>query len=619
MFGTPIGNGDAGVNGFLEGFINQADSGFPKLQRKEIFYSVKDGNWNDPTVWQTASGKVGLLPSAIDDVYVRNNIFSPNGVYNVNHLFISRSGRLSVEAGNNYAQFNINGNLKSYGIIDTRVGTGFGMGLHLRGVDNFINDYIIDDASSTTRIVYERNGDQPILPLRYRRLVVFNSGTKYLTGNTNVTFNFEINSGGTIDLLDHDFITENSSQQSLIFNGSTFQKSFTSGQSIFEGSLQLQSSRFNITGNADLEFRNGIVFYTGNTAQNTGTGTWKFTTRNQSIIDFNSNSVVNYTCSLFIQDGLTLTLGTGSGTRHTANLFNSVIAGGATSNLINRDTLNFANQTAIDNFLLGGQFNLTTVNSTVSFSGNYSATIAPQLNTFRNLTISGTGTKTAGADITVNGNLVIGSPTATFNTFDAGNFNLTVLGTTNINNQSSRLSKSGSGNVLFVGVLNIGTEVDDRGTLDFSAGNPNVECRGGIRGHYQATSPTNEFKSGTGTWSFTTNNQTLVKQAQTVYEFQGPVIIGSNVTVTIADHLWSFRGTVEGANSNSTLINKGTILLWNNNTIMNTGILDIVNFPNEVAFLGTQAYSLPYSSFRTLSVGGLGVKSLSANTTVNGA
>ena len=46
-------------------------------------------------------------------------------------------------------------------------------------------------------------------------------------------------------------------------------------------------------------------------------------------------------------------------------------------------------------------------NSTVVFSGNGSATLNSGAVTFKNLTSSGTGTKTLGGDIVVGGNLVV--------------------------------------------------------------------------------------------------------------------------------------------------------------------------------------------------------------------
>ena len=75
MFGFPIPIYDA-TQGFPQPFSpNIGDnSGFTTPNRKEIFYTIKDGNWNDPTIWQTASGRVGLLPTQYDDVYIKNTV-----------------------------------------------------------------------------------------------------------------------------------------------------------------------------------------------------------------------------------------------------------------------------------------------------------------------------------------------------------------------------------------------------------------------------------------------------------------------------------------------------------------------------------------------------------------
>ena len=101
MFGfPPILDGNAGIK-----FTNNADSGFPKPGIREIFYSVKDGNWTDRTVWETASGRVGLLPTANDDVYIRHTISLPifnqttvSANANANVVCISAGGTLAMNS-----------------------------------------------------------------------------------------------------------------------------------------------------------------------------------------------------------------------------------------------------------------------------------------------------------------------------------------------------------------------------------------------------------------------------------------------------------------------------------------------------------------------------------------
>ncbi|MEO7044357.1 MAG: hypothetical protein ABI091_03560, partial [Ferruginibacter sp.] len=232
---------------------------------------------------------------------------------------------------------------------------------------------------------------------------------------------------------------------------------------------------------------------------------------------------------------------------------------------------------------------------------------------YLNLYTTGIGAKYFTANATVAGTLITESNT------EIGLYDLSVSGTTTVRNGST-LSKSGSGNLLFVGLVTVTNTVNT--FIDFSVGNPSVELRGGI------TCATNQassnVKTGTGTWTFTTNNQSITPGNSASITFMGNVIISGNITVTAVNGLGvngvftQFNGSVNGTTSLSTLKNAGAIYLGAASpVVMTTGIFDYYYTGTTVGYVMNASYSIPLTSFYALVIGGTGTKTLTGNTTLS--
>jgi len=602
MFGFPINLFDGGITPAK--FTPDANSGFPKNQQIEIFYSVKDGSWNDRTTWETASGRVGLLPTRNDDVYIRNVVSMNNG-FNANNIFISSVLNILDSSPQ---QNNIFGNIKCYG----RLIIGQFQTLNIGGNDNFILNYTF---SNTSVINYNGFIDQTILPIQYVSLFATN-GRKYLNHNIVIGNIFSINNCGF-------YINTNS----LIVNGessigttnvATLYCLVDNANLLFNGLVTItnfsQGNAIDFSGNPNIEFRNGLFFNQPSAAPQigiTGTGTWSFTTNNQTLRCWGTGI---YNCNILIGSGITLSILNTFGT----NTLNKTINGiDSTSRLLMAATGNlYFNTLASVSSMTTGIWDFTTNANTIGYTGNYTATIPSYFPTFHNLTIGGTGTKSLGVNTTLNGALLIQSG----GNLELSTFNFSVLGTTTLNspNQNNKLSKSGSGNILFVGLVTLPNQPSTPG-FDFS-GNPNVEFRGGI---IQTFVYSNVINSGTGIFSFTTNNQSInVGFSSQQLIFNCKIEIANNITLTNTSSILTLNDTINGITSTSKLLNLATI---NFNTLtscssMTTGIFDFTTIGNTIGFTGNYSVSINslYNTFQNLNVAGTGIKSIQTNTTLNG-
>lgn len=598
MFGFPIGNGNSGYNDFVEKFTNNADSGFPKIQQREVFYSIKDGAINDATIWQTASGRVGLIPTQNDDVYLRHFITTTN--ISCNNLFISNAGTLYYTAGNH--TISVFGNCINYGIINMAQST---TNLVLYGFINNLGN-VIHNVGGTSYINYSGTIDQPIYAMDYRFLFIGGTGTKYLTGNTLVTGNF---SGGSLTL------KFEVGGFDLTVNGGTSCNNLSKnggGKILLIGGASLGGVILYTP--CTIEFRGGLLInFSGNNFYEFGGNPLIFTTNNQTISG-NTQFVPN--TDILISGGITLTNTISSGTGLTMS--GKIYSDNASSKLTNQALITLTTQFAIENLASGGLYDFTTTANTIAISGNYSATIPSYFTTFHNLTISGTGTKTLSTNTTINNNLI----NQTGN-FELSTYNLTVNGTTSP--QSGYIKKSGAGNILFIGkVVKAG---NTNLCLDFSGGNPNVECRNGID-YSTFGSVGSVFKSGTGTWSFTTNNQTIIDNSINLtspQNFDGPIVIANDIVLTFEYVSININNTINGSNANSKIINKnaltqiGTINFTTTSAIMTTGTADFTTYNNAVGFTGNYTTTIPTNlDFYSLNISGTGTKSFGKNMTILG-
>lgn len=610
MFGFPINLQDSGV----QKFTNDADSGFPKIQQREVFYSVKNGQWSDVSIWQTASGRVGKLPTINDDVYIRHTVsvnpFStPTQSINVNNFIVTESGKVNDGPSSGY-EVRVYGDFKCYGVYDS-VATG---NWRLYGLNNYI-----DKSKQVTNINinYERVGDQPIMDANYNVLTTSNIGLKYTTSDLIVN---TITSTNNLYVKNPHSFTCNG-----VFNVHFFY-SDTEHNLTFKGTAS-SLYMFFCTRNPTIEFQNNIAFNQGNFATTAyilpfpygsyqsiylGTGLVKFTTNN---ITINNTGTAYFDNNFLIDPNIVVTNNTGSN-MYVHGTWNG--SNGA-SQLINKGSIYFNSLASVPS-MTTGIWDFTTNANTIGYTGNYTATIPSYFTTFHNLTISGTGTKSLGVNTMLNGNLVISSN----GNLQLSTYDLVVTGTSTLSGTGVRypLEKSGSGNVTFVGLISTG---NNQPTLNFSGGNPNVNVRGGISSisHSSRT----QFNSGTGTWTFDTNNQTIdcpFGVGSTLF-FDGQVLIGSGITLTIGSNIYpstialnNILG-INGISGTSTLLNNinGNIRLDVNCTLMSTGIFNIPSVSTSTLYYNFAGnYTLPYTTFANLRIGNSGVKTLSGNTTM---
>ena len=491
MFGFPVNLQDSGV----QKFTNDADSGFPKIQQREIFYSVANGEWRDPTIWQTASGRVGLFPGANDDVYIKTIVQIGNtpyvGDYFCNNLYVSGTFNFFNR------RLHIYGNFKNVGIVNSGLATNFFSSFRLYGVENILGTI---NQNNWTSFEYARNGVQNVVPFNYVRLVIDGIGTKYLTSNTIVTENLRLNQpenipyiNGVVQLNGNNIPGLECAGYELDVYGTTNVGGYTilkqsgSGKLTFRGQLQIglgnqYTGGMLLYGNPNVECQNGLFVsfdinngYGLNGGFYTGTGTWRFTTNNQFVSTNVSSSVVlTFDAPILIAPGITLSHHNSYNSNGTMMYLNNTINGeSSTSKLENRGNIIFATSASVASMTTGIVDFTTYTTNTITYTGNYTATIPSYFPTFHNLTISGTGTKSLGVNTTLNGNLVSSG------NLDCATYNIVVNGTSNLQNAPTGLyplQKSGAGSITFIGKL-IGYASN---MLDFSGGNPTIELRNGM-------------------------------------------------------------------------------------------------------------------------------------------
>jgi hypothetical protein len=649
MFSFPVNLQDNGI----QKFTNDADSGFPKIQQREIFYTVKDGNWNDLTIWQTASGRVGKLPSPDDAVYIRYghtivyNVLDtttaplsqdsggvlPNVVSQINSLYVF--GTLNW-GGNNWYRLVVLNKLRvsTTGVIDMTPSNASGnnASFWICGTDNEFLGTFIPATSGQAYVAYWGGQNKTILSsINYNDLRLYGyepSNAQRVTQSV-ISLNSNLTIGGSLNINPTQTPTIfDTSFYNLIVNGTTtITQSSTlrasgNGSLLFIGaflsSIATPSIGINLefTGNPNVEFRGGFNVTNTNVGfvGTTGTGTWSFTTNNQSI---SISAPQTFNCKVLIGSGVTLTR-TNTGSAIALNLNDTINGVDGTSKLLmglNSPVLNFATDISVPS-MTTGIVDFTTNANTIGYTGNYSATIPSYFTTFYNLTISGTGTKTLSVNTTLNASLTVAS-----GTFQLSTFNLTVSGNTTINNAT--LSKTGAGSLLFVGLINF---PNTGGLFDFSVGNPTVEIRGGITYNLLG----NPHNTGTGLWTFSTNSQALSFSTSVAAPiFNCPILISGAITLTIgsgASTTTTLNNYINGDNAASKLLmgasftlNFATQIAAENS--MTTGIVDFTTNANTIQFGGNYSATIPsrFPTFYNLTISGTGTKTLSVNTTLNGA
>ena len=578
-------------------------------RRKNAWYSVKDGNWSDPTVWISNATKrwgypglavtTPIFPAVGDDVYIDHvlTISTTSVTLTVNNLFISGT----LKSNNNANVLIVNGDFQVIGSLDM---TSSNLYLTLKGVNNYMNSF----TRGTCTINYGRSGtgSQQIMPFDYYNLTISGTHTKYITTTTTIFNNFYSNGATGID--DSNILILQLGIYNLTVTGSSTLNNAKlmksgSGNVLFIGVCIVQgftTATIDFSaGNPTVEFRGGLSVGCYQRALTTGTSQWKFTTNNQTI-DSSNYSPPIFDCPVLISGAITVTIVNGyAGFPDSCYaLFNNDVNGdNAGSTLKNSGAIWFAKASPV--IMTTGIFDWDYANTGIGYVMNANFTL-PYTN-YRGLRVEGTGTKTLSANTIVRERFIskLGGATTDCSTYD-----LSVLGYTDM--VSSTLLKTTSGALVFGGL--IGSQA---ATFTFS-GNPTVELRGGLN------IQNGTINSGTGLWSFTTNNQSVTLFTGDVMNC--PFLISGAIKITNSG-MNIIAGVFDGNNASSELDNRATggltFSYQNTTRPMVTGILTTNAAANTFRYIKAGNQDVKGGTYRTIEFGGSGNKTLQGNVIIN--
>lgn len=354
----------------------------------------------------------------------------------------------------------------------------------------------------------------------------------------------------------------------------------SAGTKRFDGLVTVSATgSFTNNNNAVFEFRNGIS-NAGTFTLNSGTGNKNFTTNNQAL---SGPITIN---NIVIDDVVVTNNGTLTSTSITGTTVGSNLTQGTNANLIYNGT---------GTILATGSLTATASGNTVTY-GLTSVNIRSTTG-YYNLTTSGSTTKTIFQNTTIFNELNIGAGT----TFQASTLNVNA----NIVNIAGTFAKSGAGIITIEGLATL----SGSGIFSLATGNPSVEFQSNI-----VHNSTGNSNFGSGTVSFSTNNQTISGTGSGTFTFGGNVFIASGIEVKnqITPNV-TITGTLDGeANSSKWINENGAVLVYNNITqpFATFGVLDATANPNTVTYNRGGAQTIRNTTYFNLGIGGSGAKSL---------
>jgi hypothetical protein len=537
------------------------------LRKFNVWYSVSDGNFNDPNIWISNGKKKHNYPQAGDDVYIDHTVTFNNSNYILRNIYIQGSLIFSSNS------LTIKGDLQSNGTID--MSTTAICSLILEGANNYINSFPTPGANST--ISYNRFGDQNIINLNYNNLIFNGSGIK------NITTGLIIN-GATI------------------VSGTTNVVIKTMSKITFIGSLNSGggfNSIDNTINNVDMEFRGGIQIDPRITTPNLGTGNMYFNGTQQ--IQIGGGAPYNNYNQMIIIGSSIVTLK--SDVNNTSPwIVNGSLNGQTSSSTFNVDgTLWQATSiepmtTGVYNYNHGSTSQIGYV-----YNGNY---VLPYTS-YVSLHIGGIGTKTLSGETSISKILDISG------NLDLGTNAITVTGNTNLNGGS--LTKSNStGLTKFIGVLNL------IGSIFNFSGGCTIEFQNGLGGDIRGFTT---FSIASGVLiKFTSNNQTFQLGGGTV-TIDADILISGAITMTYITTLgFILNGKINGDNSLSKFINEpgaNTRFFKYNNAQepMQTGVL--ISSDPSIFEYGSLNQDINPATYYNLTLDGGGTKRLLGNVSVS--
>lgn len=543
-----------------------------------------------------------------------NGTFNRTGngaiTFNTNNQTINGIGSFSSNGTITVTAITVTNNASNVNFTRTNNGALAGTGTWVQGAGGVLNyaggTMIVANVDFTTNpntVNYNSTAAQTIRAVNYSSLAVSSSGIKTLVANTIVNGNLTI--AGTSTLACGTFqITGNASGVLTMENGATL----TLGATGNAANILFPTNFTN--GNIVLGETSTVIYQNNNTQTVSHIPTY-----GNLIIATGGNKAITGNAS--ISGNLTISAGTfdlGTSANSLSVLGAAAVNGtltfngtttktvGISGNLSGTGTINMSGGNLNHILNLGGAtnaistFTTAAVASTVNYNRAGAQTIFTSTN-YRNLTVSGSGTKTLQGNTTVNNDLNISEGTLEVNsrTFTV-NGNTFVSGTFSDNNNT--------GTNTFVGLINI------TGTGNFTTANSSpFVFRGGI------VNDGTFNKTGTGAVTFNTNSQSISGIGS--FSSNGTITV-TGVTVTNSANI-SFTSIANGA-----LAGTGTWVQGENSALNYSGgtitisIVDFATNNNTVNYSRNGAQTIRATEYSNLNLSSGNTKSLSGATIVNG-
>ncbi|ASU33142.1 G8 domain-containing protein [Mucilaginibacter xinganensis] len=500
------------------------------LRKFNVWYSVADGNFNDPSIWISNGKKKHNYPQAGDDVYINFNhkVTIDTNTYSVKNIYVY--GYLIFSYSVNSA-LSVMGNIYAPGVVD--MGGTTQATLKLYGFSNYINKYNFINPGISTIIEYSGLNDQDILDLPYVGLTVSGAGYKNVNYSLTVSGPFQLE--GSVNFFNK-YISN-----TLIFNGNI---SLNGSDAKFASFDNTVNATIEIRGNIESDLRHnkilfgtGILYWTGNNYCHIGGGT-PYYNYNTMIIKSGKTFTIYPDPSPFVCYGSingedpTSTFNVSGGFYQATNIEPMATAG-------------------VYNYNYGGTSNLGYI-----FNGDYTL---PHTN-YHRLEIQGTGTKSLSGDTIIGEILNLNG-----DSLDLGNYAITVTSTANISGIIKKETSS-TGLILFKGQL-----VGNAGSARFTVPGTLIEFQNG------ATWDIRNFSLiavGGTTFKFTTRSQTLEVGGGTGLRIGADILISGPITITNQNQGFGILGVLNGDNILSKFLNTKFFDYQNLQAPMLTGILD---------------------------------------------
>lgn len=561
------------------------------------WYTIADGNWSNPQIWISNGTKKHSLPQVGDNVYVNHHVTMDSNIQ-INSMYISGSLK-----GTSLSAFNItiNGDVQvsSSGFLDLSLQFN---NLILNGYNNLITAANFNAGSFST-VTYNGSFDQFLLNIPYNNLTTQN-GKKYQVSDITVGGNFNQQSNYECGAYN---LTVNGSTTIGTVGSFVFSKNSSTGSILFIGFVDFEGGTDLSVGNPNVEFRGGLQIHTFSFIS--GSGTFTFSTNNQTA-NMAAYLGGSWNANIVVSGAITLTW-SGNSTIPVNGTINGTVSG---STLNNIGSLYLGNSVTP---MTTGVFNyMFTSTSTLGYAFNGAYTLP--YTTYANLAIDGTALKLLGGNTIINQSLfLVGNNTG--GGLDTNGFNLTVSGT--FTNQGL-FSANAFSNILFVGLATWTNGANGQG-VDLRTGNPNIEFRGGITCH------ANFIWTGTGTYTFSTNNQTIDFSIINGGAWAANMLISGAISVTFIHGVTTqsaqyFTGTLNGNNTNSTFINEGAVTYNNALQPMQIGKLYCNQAANTFVYGASGNQDITTASdtvspgYQNLTLNGSGAKRLLGNVSVKG-